>query len=272
MDRILVQPSSNIELLMQLGLTLNEAKVFLTLSEIGTATAKAISSKSGIAREFIYQMLPTLHKKGIIEEVLTSPKTFKALPMENAYTILLEHIEKENKELKIKVKEDLKNHRNTPLIQSGDFQTVSLPSGKATGLRFFQEFKKADKSINMIIPLEKFMRISLNNDDNVLEGTNRLEKKNIPFQIITEAPSQEMIKKHKFLTPNQKNKLRFIEHSPQFTLVEISIIDEKKLLVATSRNNQLEKMTWLFSNNPFIVELANSYFKKLWETLPEKAS
>jgi hypothetical protein len=29
-------------------------------------------------------------------------------------------------------------------------------------------------------------------------------------------------------------------------------------------------MTWLFSNNPFIVEMAKSYFESLWSSLAEK--
>ena len=105
------QAVNHVELLMHLGLTLNEAKVYITLSEMETATARALSRNSGVTREFIYQILPKLYGKGIVEVAITTPKTFKAVPLKEAYEILMNHREKENKELQQKIKTNSR-HRN----------------------------------------------------------------------------------------------------------------------------------------------------------------
>jgi hypothetical protein len=48
--------------------------------------------------------------------------------------------------------------------------------------------------------------------------------------------------------------------------VELMIFDEKTLFISTTKESDINKMIWLRTNNPFIVEMANSYFGYLWST------
>jgi sugar-specific transcriptional regulator TrmB len=64
-----MEPISRIiEMLTQLGLTLNEAKVFFAILRNGTATAKAASKSSGVAREVVYRIIPQLQKKAELKK------------------------------------------------------------------------------------------------------------------------------------------------------------------------------------------------------------
>jgi sugar-specific transcriptional regulator TrmB len=73
----------HVELLVRLGLTFTEAKIFLARYIIGTASARTVAETAGVAREVVYQILPTLQEKGLIEIVLTTPQTYKAIQAEH---------------------------------------------------------------------------------------------------------------------------------------------------------------------------------------------
>jgi sugar-specific transcriptional regulator TrmB len=57
-------------LVSEAGLTPGEAKTYLALLELGTATAGPIIEKSGVARSFIYNILNALIEKGLASYVL----------------------------------------------------------------------------------------------------------------------------------------------------------------------------------------------------------
>jgi len=152
----LSQSFDNTELLIRLGLTLSEAKVFVTLSELGMATAKTISKISDVPREFTYRILPELHNKGLIEEIVASPKMFRAIPIKNAYQNLLRDKEKENLELQTKIETACKIIPRIGLQNFEDPQIIMVPSGEATRIRIEREHKNAQNSIDTIVPWKKF--------------------------------------------------------------------------------------------------------------------
>lgn len=56
------------------GLSPNEAKSYLTLLKLGSASANEISRKSGIHRVSVYDALRGLQKKGLISQIMKSNK------------------------------------------------------------------------------------------------------------------------------------------------------------------------------------------------------
>ena len=248
---------------MQLGLTLNEAKVFLTLTERGASTAKTISKTSGVTREFIYQIMPALHKKGLVEEEITSPKMFKAISLKKAYENLLQLKENENKELNKKVKEAHKNGLDVKFQNVEDSRITMVPLGGAAMARMEQEYNKAQKSVDITIPAKKFFPIA----SFIGEDVKRMMKKNVKTRIITGTQAQEAVKRHpEIFTPNLLLKLSFADfgYIPECPLVEMVLFDREKLMLSTLKEDKVEKMSWLYSNNPFIAEMANNYFEALW--------
>jgi len=122
--------SADIELLTNLGLTFNEARVFFALSRNGISTAKALTISSGVAREVVYQVMPKLQEKGLIEKIMTSPVAFNAIPIDEAYSILLQRKEEEYTKLG-------KKSKNAPTIIK-----ARLPHQKKTCSQCFPREKK----------------------------------------------------------------------------------------------------------------------------------
>ena len=100
-----------IQTLRRLGLTFNQARVYLALARSGTSTAKTISTVSQIPREDVYRIMPQLRRLGLVEKAVVVPAKFKALSMEEALFVLLQRRMEETSELRTKAGELLKNFR-----------------------------------------------------------------------------------------------------------------------------------------------------------------
>jgi len=79
-----------IEKLMKLGLTQNEAKAYVTLIELGTASPLDIAALSEVPVSKIYYVLSELEKKGIIESQQGRPKLYRAVDPSRALDMLVE--------------------------------------------------------------------------------------------------------------------------------------------------------------------------------------
>lgn len=47
--------------------------------------------------------------------------------------------------------------------------------------------------------------------------------------------------------------------------VEMMIFDKKTLFIATTNETNINRMIWLRTNNPLILEMANGYYEAMWE-------
>jgi len=257
------------EILNSLGLMHNEARVFLALSRLGTSKVKTIHKSSGVAREVVYQIMPRLLKKGIVEEFITSPKTFRAIPMKEAYAILLRRKEEENRELCAKAREALKKHQNKTAFKMEDSQTIQICTIKAPDFRICHEYQNVQKSVDLTFPAGKFLQWSQHYAE---WGITETKKRKVKMRIITEQQLLKILATNpEIFSPSLISKLEYINfkyvQSP--LSVELMIFDKKTLLISTKKERNINKMCWLRSNNPFIVEMANSYFETIWEKAKE---
>jgi sugar-specific transcriptional regulator TrmB len=261
---LLLNDCEQIEILNSLGLTLNEARVLFALSKLGTATAKAVSKSSGISREVVYQTMSRLQKKRLVGELLSSPKLFKALPIKDVYEILLEHKKEKDKELNSKVKKALKTRWQTDDLQANETQeTMVTPRGKNRAF-ITKEYENARVSVDMIIPLNKFIEWSQTHAEKCIDGAI---KGNAKIRLITEKAVQEIIaKKAKLSGGNLTSKLQYVEYRfvPDVPRIEMAVFDRKTVFVATCKEKLIKNMVWLRSNNPAITEMANKYFDTTW--------
>ena len=76
-------------LLLGLGLSLNQARVYLAILQLQKTTAGQIAKFSKVRREDVYRTLPTLEKMGLIEKLLGKPSKIRATPISDALTFLV---------------------------------------------------------------------------------------------------------------------------------------------------------------------------------------
>ena len=76
------------EKLQQLGLKEYEAKVFVALCRVPMSTAKRVSELSDVPRPRVYDAIRILEARGLVEVEHSSPKKFRAIPLDEATSIL----------------------------------------------------------------------------------------------------------------------------------------------------------------------------------------
>ena len=262
------EASEDIEILTSLGLKSSEAKIFLILSNSEASTAGTISQKSGIAREFVYQILPKLGKKGLIETIIAVPKKFKAVSIKDAYTILLRRKEDENRKLFTRALKAVERHKNKKANQrpeTSDPQTSLIPTIEAPDMRIAQEYQNVQKTVDLTFPMGKFLQWTQYYAEPCLKG---IIHKNVKMRIITQQSLLRILATQPKLFPRRlKNKLEQVDF--RYVLnpfsVEMMIFDRKTLFVSTTNETNINKMIWLRTNNPLILEMANGYFEATWE-------
>ncbi|MFT4283070.1 MAG: TrmB family transcriptional regulator [Candidatus Woesearchaeota archaeon] len=112
---------------LQLGLNINEAKVYYTLVLTGPTTASTIIKKLGFHRNIVYDNLEKLTNKGIVSYINTRGK--RIYSPQNPHTII-DFLEKEKKEAQEKI-----NYAQN-LIPSITKNLATLE--KPTNVQFFQ--------------------------------------------------------------------------------------------------------------------------------------
>lgn len=66
--------------MMDFGLTEYQARVYLTMLDLGVAAASQIPARSGVPRTRIYSTMNQLHEKGLIKIILENPLKYEVAP------------------------------------------------------------------------------------------------------------------------------------------------------------------------------------------------
>ena len=118
------------ETLLNLGLSRNEAKVYLCLARTGKKKASEISRAVSLHRTETYRVLKGLEKKGLVSLVLEKPLKFVAVPFEKAITWLIE-----TEKMKLRTLEQSKDR----LIEIGfPFQSPMWMLGKKKFFKYWR--------------------------------------------------------------------------------------------------------------------------------------
>jgi sugar-specific transcriptional regulator TrmB len=80
-----------VEALTELGLTEYEARCFVALTQLSDGTAKEISQVADVPQSRVYDVTDQLHHRGLVDVQESEPRTYFALPVEQA----LERLQRE---------------------------------------------------------------------------------------------------------------------------------------------------------------------------------
>ncbi len=253
-----------IEVLAQLGLTTTEAKVFWVLSSVGAMTARMISENAGIAREVVYQIMPPLQEKGLVEAVLTVPQTYRAIEAEDAFHTLLSQNRESQRKLQRSANECIRVLKKAQVNPASGYPQIAiLPQGKALSSRMTNEIRSARKSVDAIVSRQKLQKwYSLY----VAEEIREAKKRNLKLQIIVgDRSAVNFTQLVESLSSMPNSEYLNLRVAPTAALTNMVIIDDTNLFVDVSLDNELAKSPFLYSNNPGLLPLATSYFQINWE-------
>lgn len=140
--------SEAVEILQQLGLKQYEAECFVGLSRMSTGTAKRLSEATDVPRTRVYDAIRVLEEKGLVETQHTSPKRFRAVPLEEATETLRNQYEARIDRLE----QSLASARTIDSTEEGSIQEVwSMNGGAAIANRTEDLVDDADSEVVLVV-------------------------------------------------------------------------------------------------------------------------
>ncbi len=250
-----------IQTLTNLGLTIDQARLYLALLQCGPATARQLADATKIARPDIYRIIPTIEKQGMVEKLMTRPISFQAVP---AVLILPNMIKRKAAEQNLLIKETEELLADLRCNEAREFQeeetcSVMVYGKDAIIQRLRVALARASFSVCVVTSRERF-------SDAILEFADEYRKalkKGIKINITTEQPIQRKfaLQITRRLSKNTNFKVKFTTSS-QPTVV--TVIDDKEAFITMAAEAPLPNAAALWSKNPSLAALARSYFESTW--------
>jgi sugar-specific transcriptional regulator TrmB len=256
----------NIGIFTRLGLTNRQAEVYLTIFKLGQTTAGACAKTMQIARAEIYRAISTLEKIGLVKRVIASPTIFRAIPIADGLSILLQRNAEKHEENCRHAKHFLRNFINNREKPSQEDYQYTLTSGfKAESREFEKALLDTQTSADGIL-LWRDVQFSVNRTFKIFR---KLVKRGVKFRCITNISEDEKLPQTiQTLKKTGSFEMRFASTVPT---AGINILDRKKVEFIIVPQGDYSKMQVLRSNDPALVDLAQDYFELKWQSATARA-
>jgi sugar-specific transcriptional regulator TrmB len=257
-----VSREEEIDILMDLGLTLLQAKTYLALVSFGIATIKTLAKTTGIAKHDVYRIMPKLQVSGLAEKIIAPQATYKAVPVEDAASALLQHKINEDVILQKKTAELISHYKtnNSDVTVQEEDSCFRIISEKFLFLRTIDSItEEVRETIDFAHTWEFTMGMLFKHDPDNLE---RALKRGVTIRWITENHDEDKLAEEalKTLTAYSLFKIRYV---PRPIPLRIAIYDRKDAIMCLSNDSE-SWMNNMWSNNKmFINAIANSH-AQMW--------
>ena len=253
-----------IQTFMSVGLTLLQAKLYLALAKLGSSGGgvRKISHESNIARQDVYRILPELEKLGLAVKIISSPATYRATPLENGFSALLNRKSEEYIQLQKRAKllfDNFTVHSAVePQEKTSQFEITSEKNLFFS--RVEKELKRTEKSLDIICSNEGIRIIA----SQAVEEFERAMEKGIRIRVLTDECETVAASKSILLLKSDPNfELRLL---PGPSSVGFAIFDCKEVNIGISA--MIVPSLW--TNNDNVVKLAEIYFESMWNSIQKK--
>jgi sugar-specific transcriptional regulator TrmB len=249
--------------LTRLGLTLNQARAYLSLVQLGSISVKELSEASKITRQDVYRVMLELERKGLVEKLLVTPTVYRALPIKRVTTTLLTGKTEEHEDLQRKTRQlvtDVQKSFAVKTVQDEISQFI-MTSGKDTIIqRLGEALSKASKTVDVVTSRERFSSAI----DSFAKGYEKALSRGVKIRITAEehATPDSVLEITRNLSRNKNFGVRFFSSPPEAI---VTIFDGKEAMVTISKTANYAKNSALWSNDSGFVALARSYFENKWD-------
>jgi len=254
----------NVEMLIDFGLTGNQARVYLAIARLKLATVGQISKVSKVRREDVYRMLPKLEKIGLVEKLLGKPSKIRATPVEDALSVLIKHEEDSARErlskLKAKTETFLKHFARAPNLEVEEKAHFALLSKRENIIaRMLTMVKSAEKEIDIVFSRSQIMQFLHVFSDQLKKNI----RKGIKIRVVSELPEYEdslprLIEER--VSPGNSFDLKYTDLPSSHYM----IADFKEALISTTTEGNMAEHPCLWTNSDSLVGVFQGDFENLW--------
>jgi sugar-specific transcriptional regulator TrmB len=243
---------NQIDVLTRLGLTCNQAKIFLALAKLEPSTVAQIAKSANLAREVVYRTLPTLQKMGLITKTISFPTRYNAISPEVAVKILFKIRDKETLEVKAKVGELLKQ-MSQRLENIKDKQIISIIGKERVSIFAKRQMMTTKVSLDTMMTYPRYQSWLCA----FTPIFKKLLAKKVKIRVIVPCSKVNDKQQYSSLLKDGNFLVKFI---PDELQTFVGIIDDKDTMI----NTGLNQFSFYWSNDLGIISLSKAYFEKYW--------
>jgi sugar-specific transcriptional regulator TrmB len=252
----------NTDLLIGLGLTLNQAKVYLAILKLEKTTVGQVANFSKVRREDVYRILPSLEKMGLIERLLGKPTELRATRVSDALSLLVAEEKGKSDERLVGMrgivqKLSLKDWRQElPKVEN---IYILIAEKKSIFAKTSDLISNSRKEVALIADKGRIMPVLFQFSD---EYKNAI-KKGSEIRLIFEGENPDALLKEKVekLIGAASVQIKF-HREP---LNHFIMSDDKEALITTSKETGLGESPSLWTNNSNLIGVLRTSFESDWK-------
>jgi sugar-specific transcriptional regulator TrmB len=249
--------------LQDLGFSDKEAKVYVSLSKLGSAKTSEIARYLGFSRLQVHRTLEKLLNRGFVKSSFERPRKHTVIPIQHVLDMLAEEAKKKIQEVEGKRNMLLEEWTK---IAAGDWDEPSarfrIIQGRKNIYRFRHFlFESAKKTICTMTTKNGLIRSVTFGTDDILEECVR---RGILVRRISEIDKQNIEAAKKFL------KFCELRHTSTSNICRLTIVDDKEVLIYSTTNDdiklQSEKDVCLWTDNQEFLRMMRKLYDTTWDT------
>ena len=253
----------NTDLLLGLGLTLNQAKVYLAILKLEKTTVGQVANYSKVRREDVYRILPSLEKMGLVERLLGKPTEIRATLIADSLAFLVAEEKKRAEErlsgMRSMVKKlSLKEWKQPTLGEESIY--ILIAERKAILAKTSELVRNSKREVALIADKIRMMPVLAQFSDEYQLAI----KNGAQIRLLFEACGpDDLLKKQvkKYIGNGDSVHVRFHPEA----LNHFIMSDDKEALIATSKESGLGEGQSLWTNNGNLIGVLRTSFESDWE-------
>jgi len=250
------------DLLLGLGLSLNQAKVYLAILKLERSKVAQIAKFSEVRREDVYRILPILETMGLVERIMGKPVEIRATPISDALTFLVTEEKTKSDErlagMRIKVQRLASKDWKHPLSKKESIY-ILIPERKAILAKMSKLIKNSKKVTSLIADKMKILPIL----SQFSEDFKAAIKKGAQIRVIFEGDNPDNLLKGKVqkLIDGSSVHVKFYREP----LNHFIMSDDKEAMITASKKSGLGDSPSLWTNNSNLVGILKTSFESEWQ-------
>jgi sugar-specific transcriptional regulator TrmB len=252
----------NTDLLLGLGLSLNQARVYLAILRLEKTNVGQAAKFSKVRREDVYRVLPSLEKMGLIEKLMGKPTQVRATPISDALGFLVaEEKDKSDERLtgmRNKVQKlSLKDWKQP--LPGEESLYILIAEKKAILAKTSELIRNSKKEVAMIADKGRIIPILSQFSDECKQAI----KKGAQIRLIFEGDTPDGLLKAKVKKLIDGASVHVKFHSEPLNHFIMS--DDKEALITASKESGLGESPSLWTNNNNLIGVLRTGFESDWE-------
>jgi len=260
-----------IDTLIHLGLTQNQARIYLANLHTGSATVKAIAQHAQIGREDVYRVLPSLQDLGLVKKCLGSPSIYEPVEPHEVLSLLITVKSDEMAKLRKEALEFVAHCPKSKKQEEERDKFTMVTNFDIAIHMLIDAIKKTQHTWDFTSGYERFL-IRQNMPKKVKQVKEMLAavERGVKIRAVLDQPKDR--RKLPLSGLALKESKRFIEHENfEYRYIDrkhvafISIFDEKLMFIETQQGPRVI-LPQLWSNNQVLLGMGKTFFDTAWQS------